>query len=267
MNKGTFFKVNEGATNCTFSQRAGKRRREVDFAACGPPEGRGWDAGSVPFPQAGVVTGLLPVQAVREEGPPGSPCLGVKGLAPRALNPWLRASICWGRSREQRALHLSANKSPSTLSKPGATPQRGASRHGGFTPQPPPRKLPTRRFVCIKPSVRSPGRALRLTRQCERARKATLAEAKAPHGTAWASRVLPAAAPARSSPSHWGYPKTRDWRGRDKSVPKMARPERTLKNPPSQLKQREGSNEEARRAGEKGRRGLPGRPNTHASFS
>lgn len=69
MNKGTFFKVNEGATNCTFSQWAGKHRREVDFAACGPPEGRGWDAWSVPLPQPGVVTGLLVEQAVKEGGP------------------------------------------------------------------------------------------------------------------------------------------------------------------------------------------------------
>ena len=69
VNKGTFFKVNEGAINGTFSQRAGKRRREVDLAVCGPPEGRGWDVGSVPLPRDGVVTGLLPEQAAREEAP------------------------------------------------------------------------------------------------------------------------------------------------------------------------------------------------------
>lgn len=41
MNKGTFFKVNEGATNCTFSQRAGKRRREVDFWCVAPQKEEG----------------------------------------------------------------------------------------------------------------------------------------------------------------------------------------------------------------------------------
>lgn len=84
MNKGTFFKVNEGATNCTFSQRAGKRQREVDFAACGPPEGRGWDAGSVPLPRARVVTGLLLEQAVRKEGPQAPHVWGRKAW-PRGL--------------------------------------------------------------------------------------------------------------------------------------------------------------------------------------
>lgn len=79
VNKGTFFKVNEGATICTFSQRAGKRRREVDLAACGPPEGRGWDVGSVPLPRPGVVTGLLPELAVREEAP-GLPMVGDERL-------------------------------------------------------------------------------------------------------------------------------------------------------------------------------------------
>lgn len=89
MNKGTFFKVNEGATNRTFSQRAGKCRREVDFAACGPPEGRGWDARSIPLPQAGVVTGLLPGQEVREQGPQAphvwGETLGPMGSDPLAL--------------------------------------------------------------------------------------------------------------------------------------------------------------------------------------
>lgn len=84
VNKGTFFKVNEGATNCTFSQRAGKRQREVDFAACGPPEGRGWDAGSVPLPRARVVTGLLLEQAVRKEGPQAPHVWGRKAW-PRGL--------------------------------------------------------------------------------------------------------------------------------------------------------------------------------------
>lgn len=58
VNKGTFFKVNEGATNCTFSQRAGKRRREVDFAVCGPPEGRGWAATPSLFPRQGLWPGF-----------------------------------------------------------------------------------------------------------------------------------------------------------------------------------------------------------------
>lgn len=68
MNKGTFFKVNEGATNCTFSQRAGKRQHEVDFGVW-PPRRKRVGCHSIPLTQAGVVTGLLQEQGVREEGP------------------------------------------------------------------------------------------------------------------------------------------------------------------------------------------------------